>query len=105
MVSCGVQRSDPLDSKLVNLEAGIGGKLLWLMVEDFNEFSAIVTNPVERLHLKQFVKTHGTSIDTSIERVTPVPHIIVSGSYSYIYILSALIHRIQRAISIVWMMT
>ena len=39
-------------------EAGIDGKLLWLMVEDFNEFSAIVTNPVERLHLRQFVKTY-----------------------------------------------
>ena len=30
------------------------------MVEDFNEFSAIVTNPVERLHLRQFVKTYST---------------------------------------------
>ena len=33
------------------------------MVDDFNEFSAIVTNPVERLHLKQFVKTYSSSID------------------------------------------
>ena len=30
------------------------------MVEDFNEFSAIVTNPVERLYLRQFVKTYST---------------------------------------------
>lgn len=43
------------------LEAGIDGKLLWLMVQDFNEFSAIVTNPVERLHLKQFVVTYKNS--------------------------------------------
>ena len=43
---------------MYNTEAGIDGELLWLMVEDFNEFSAIVTNPVERLHLKQFVKTY-----------------------------------------------
>ena len=42
---------------MYNTEAGIDGELLWLMVEDFNEFSAVVTNPVERLHLKQFVKT------------------------------------------------
>ena len=35
------------------------------MVEDFNEFSAIVTNPVERLHLKQFVKTCSTSVNPS----------------------------------------
>ena len=41
-------------------EAGIDGQLLWLMVEDFNEFSAIVTNPVEKLHLRQFVKTYST---------------------------------------------
>ena len=33
------------------------------MVDDFNEFSAIVTNPGERLHLKQFVKTYSGSID------------------------------------------
>ena len=32
------------------------------MVQDFNEFSAIVHNPVERLHLKQFVKTHDNII-------------------------------------------
>lgn len=31
------------------------------MVEDFNEFSAIVTNPVERLCLKHFVKTHNSA--------------------------------------------
>ena len=31
------------------------------MVEDFNEFSAVVPNPVERLHLKQFVKSYSTS--------------------------------------------
>lgn len=31
------------------------------MVEDFNEFSAVVPNPVERLHLKQFVKNYNTS--------------------------------------------
>lgn len=42
----------------LSLEAKIDGKLLWLMVEDFNEFSIIVTNPVERLHLKQFVKVN-----------------------------------------------
>ena len=33
------------------------------MVEDFNEFSAIVTNPVERLHLRQFVRTYSTHTD------------------------------------------
>ena len=31
------------------------------MVEDFNEFSAVVKNPVERLSLKQFVRTCSTS--------------------------------------------
>ena len=44
-------------------EAGI---LLWLMVGDFNVFCAVVPNPVERLHLKQFVKTYSTSIESTI---------------------------------------
>jgi 4-hydroxy-L-threonine phosphate dehydrogenase PdxA len=48
---------------LLNLEAGIDGELRWLMVEDFNEFSAIVTNPIERLHLRQFVRTYSTHTD------------------------------------------
>ena len=43
------------------LEACIDGKLLWLMVEDSDEFNTVVTNPVERLHLKQFVKTYNNS--------------------------------------------
>ena len=36
------------------------------MVGDFNEFCAVVPNPVERLHLKQFVKTYSTSIESTI---------------------------------------
>ena len=36
------------------LDAGIDGGLLWLMVDDFNEFSAVV----ERLHLKRYVKNY-----------------------------------------------
>ena len=28
------------------------------MVDDFNEFSAVVCNPVERLHLKRYVKNY-----------------------------------------------
>ena len=31
------------------------------MVEDSDEFNAIVTNPVERLHLKQFVKKYNSA--------------------------------------------
>ena len=66
------------------LDAGIDGKLLWLMVEDFNEFSAIVTNPVERLYLKQFVMTHNNwskqatsvSCGDAIEVVTTKQHIV-----------------------------
>ena len=42
----------------MTLDAGIDGGLLWLMVDDFNEFSVIVTNPVERLHLKRYVKNY-----------------------------------------------
>ena len=40
------------------VDAGIDGGLLWLMVDDFNEFSAVVSNPVERLHLKRYVKNY-----------------------------------------------
>ena len=36
------------------------------MVEDFNEFCAVVPNLVERLHLKQFVKTYSTSTGSII---------------------------------------
>ena len=36
------------------------------MVGDFNEFCAVVPNPVERLHLKQFVKTYSTFIESTI---------------------------------------
>ena len=43
------------------LESDLDGELLWLMVDDFNEFSAMVTNPVDRLHLKKFVKTHSAT--------------------------------------------
>ena len=44
--------------QLVILEAGIDGGLLWMMVDNFNEFSAIVTILVERLHLKQYFKNY-----------------------------------------------
>ena len=30
-------------------------------MEDFNEFVTVVPNPVERLHLKHFVKTYSIS--------------------------------------------
>ena len=42
----------------MTLDAGVDGGLLWLMVDDFNEFSAVVSNPVERLHLKRYVKNY-----------------------------------------------
>ena len=35
------------------------------MVGDFNEFCTVVPNPVERLHLKQFIKTYSTSIESN----------------------------------------
>lgn len=45
------------------------------MVEEFNEFSAIVTNPVERLSIKQFVKTHSSStIHSNSELIPSVSH-------------------------------
>ena len=45
----------------IALENDLDGELLWLMVDDFNEFSVVVTNPVERLHIKKFVKTYNSS--------------------------------------------
>lgn len=57
------------------LEAGIDGELLWLMVEDFNEFSAIVTNPVERLCLKKFVKMYTKSV-TCFEQLPSVSSLV-----------------------------
>ena len=48
----------------IALEADLDGELLYLMVDDFNEFSAIVTNPVDGLHLKKFVKTYSAATKT-----------------------------------------
>lgn len=31
------------------------------MVDDFHEFSEIITNPVERLHLKKFIKSYSAT--------------------------------------------
>ena len=36
----------------ITSEADLDGELLYLMVDNFNKFSAIVTNPVDRLYLK-----------------------------------------------------
>ena len=48
----------------IALEADLDGELLYLMVDDFNDFSAIVTNPVDRRHLKKFVKTYSVATKT-----------------------------------------
>lgn len=57
------------------LEAGIDGELLWLMVEDFNEFSVIVTNPLERLSLKRFVKKAHSSSALYSEQTSSVSYV------------------------------
>lgn len=50
----------------MTLDAGIDGGLLWLMVDDFNEFSAVVSNPVERLHLKRYVKNYAEKQESAV---------------------------------------
>ena len=43
---------------MLALDEGIDGSLLWILVEDFNEFSILFKNAGERLRLKQFVLTN-----------------------------------------------
>lgn len=50
----------------MTLDAGIDGGILWLMVDDFNEFSAVVSNPVERLHLKRYVKNYAEKQESAV---------------------------------------
>ena len=42
------------------------------MVEDFNEFSAIVTNPVDRLRLKHFVRKNSLKSVNPTEKTAPL---------------------------------
>ena len=44
------------------------------MVDDFNELSAVVTNPVERLRLKQFVKKHTKSANPFEQTISQYWH-------------------------------
>ena len=52
----GQQQFFFLTKKFNRVDAGIDGELLLLMVEDFDEFSALVSDPGDRLRIKKSIK-------------------------------------------------
>ena len=85
---------------LLTLDAGIDGGLLWLMVDDFNEFSAVVSNPVERLHLKRYVKNYVEQQEALESDQSQVPDDMVISlyfnNYGHFTCHAILFYRVQK---------
>ena len=68
---------------IIVLENGLDGELLWLMIEDYDELSAFIRDPFERLHLKKLVRKYSstqpiTRSDEALE--VSINHMSVSDS-------------------------